>query len=74
MFKYNKLNFIFFRLQHFSGIPMYIIPDNVIYDPLKLLEFLKKNQITRMLFTPSLIQAVLDAKLESTPECFASMK
>lgn len=53
---------------------MYIIPDTVIYDPFKLLEFLKKNQITRMLFTPSLIQAVLDADLESTRESFASMR
>lgn len=41
---------------------MYIIPDNVIYDPPKLLEFLEKNKITRMLFTPSLLQAILDYK------------
>lgn len=53
---------------------MYIIPDTVIYDPSKLLEFLKENQITRMLFTPSLIQAVLDAKLKLTGQSFASMR
>lgn len=53
---------------------MYIIPDTVINDPTKLLEFLRKNQITRMLFTPSLIQAVLDAKLAFTRESFVSMR
>lgn len=38
-----------------KGIPLYIIPDSVIYDPYLLLKFLKKNGITRVLFTPSLL-------------------
>ena len=38
-----------------KGIPLYIIPDTVIYDPSLLLKFLKKHGITRVLFTPSLL-------------------
>ena len=41
---------------------MYVIPDDVIYDPPQLVMFLTENHITRMLFTPSLLQAVLDFK------------
>ncbi|XP_075227039.1 uncharacterized protein LOC142327684 isoform X2 [Lycorma delicatula] len=42
-----------------QGMPLYIIPDDVIYDPPRLAEFIKTFEITRMLFTPSLMQAVL---------------
>ncbi|KAG4068511.1 hypothetical protein HA402_004852 [Bradysia odoriphaga] len=57
-----------------KGIPMYIIPDNVIYDPPKLVAFLKEHKITRMLFTPSLLQAVLDTQASSLKDCFQTMK
>ncbi|CEG42494.1 l-aminoadipate-semialdehyde dehydrogenase large [Plasmopara halstedii] len=40
--------------------PLYIIPDNTIYDPIKLVEFLAIHRITRILFTPSLLQLILD--------------
>lgn len=53
---------------------MYIIPDNTIYDPPKLLEFLRKNEITRMMFTPSLLQSVLDYKGIDIPEGFKTIK
>lgn len=53
---------------------MYIIPDTVIYDPPKLLAFLKENRITRMLFTPSLLQAVLDTQASSVTDSFKTMK
>ncbi|CAB9505927.1 D-alanine--D-alanyl carrier protein ligase [Seminavis robusta] len=43
------------------GQTLVVIPDNVIYDPLALANFCDKLQITRMLFTPSLLEAVLDA-------------
>ncbi|KAK3605427.1 hypothetical protein CHS0354_007509 [Potamilus streckersoni] len=43
-----------------KGIPMYVIPNTVIYDPPLLCEYLRVNQITRMLFTPSLLEAVLN--------------
>ncbi|XP_046671522.1 mycosubtilin synthase subunit C-like, partial [Homalodisca vitripennis] len=45
-----------------QGIPMYIIPDDTIYDPPKLAQFILRNKITRMLFTPSLLQALLEYK------------
>ncbi len=53
---------------------MYIIPDTVIYDPLKLTDFIHQNKITRMLFTPSLIEAVLDTKHLRLAESFEFMK
>ncbi|KAK3100605.1 hypothetical protein FSP39_022476 [Pinctada imbricata] len=43
-----------------KGQPMYIIPNTVIYDPPLLCNFIKDNTITRMLFTPSLLEAVLN--------------
>lgn len=53
---------------------MYIIPDDVIYDPAKLVAFLKEHKITRMLFTPSLLQAVLDTQAAAIAQCFETMK
>lgn len=43
-----------------SGVEMYVIPDNTIYDLPQLCSFVSKNKITRMLFTPSLLEAALD--------------
>ncbi|XP_029644001.1 linear gramicidin synthase subunit D [Octopus sinensis] len=58
-----------------KGIPMYIIPDNVIYDPIQLCKFLKNNQITRMLFTPSLLEVTLNTiNLKHLQDCFSSMR
>lgn len=43
------------------GRPAYIIPDDVIFDPRRLVDFLARNEITRVLFTPSLLEQVLNA-------------
>ncbi|KAE9044072.1 Linear gramicidin synthase subunit D [Phytophthora rubi] len=40
--------------------PLYVIPDNTIYDPVKLVDYLHTHSITRILFTPSLLQLILD--------------
>lgn len=53
---------------------MYIIPDDTIYDPPRLLKFLSKNKITRMLFTPSLLQTVLDYKGIHVSEGFKTLR
>lgn len=53
---------------------MYIIPDDVIYDPPKLADFLQKNKITRMLFTPSLLQAMLEYKGINLTSSFSSLR
>ncbi|XP_071786315.1 uncharacterized protein [Asterias amurensis] len=45
-----------------KGYPMYIIPDHVIYDPALLLSFLERHSITRMLFTPSLLDTVFETE------------
>uniref|UniRef100_A0A1I8BUP7 Fatty acid synthase n=1 Tax=Meloidogyne hapla TaxID=6305 RepID=A0A1I8BUP7_MELHA len=49
-----------------QAVPLVIIPDSVIYDPHSLCNFLAKNKITRMLFTPSLLEMVLDTQDEET--------
>uniref|UniRef100_A0A915LE02 Uncharacterized protein n=1 Tax=Meloidogyne javanica TaxID=6303 RepID=A0A915LE02_MELJA len=61
---------VFFVWEMFRPIlqatTLVIIPDSVIYDPHSLCNFLAKNQITRMLFTPSLLEMVLDTQDEET--------
>ncbi|XP_071951852.1 uncharacterized protein [Antedon mediterranea] len=57
-----------------KGIPLYIIPDNVIYDPPLLLEFLRKHKITRLLFTPSLLETVLDTGKADLASCLQNLK
>jgi hypothetical protein len=56
------------------GVPLYIIPDDVIYDPPQLVSFLTEHRITRMLFTPSLLEAVLDFKGLNLNKAFQSMR
>ena len=47
------------------GAVLVVIPDHVIFDPLLLTQFLNDNKITRMLFTPSLLEAVLGSPVLS---------
>ena len=42
-----------------KGGACFVIPDNIIYDPEPLLNFLANHQITEILFTPSLFETVL---------------
>ncbi|MCH9807192.1 MAG: SDR family NAD(P)-dependent oxidoreductase [Alphaproteobacteria bacterium] len=44
-----------------QGQPAYIIPDDTIFDPRRLIEYLGSNAITRVLFTPSLLDQILSA-------------
>lgn len=43
-----------------QGYPAFIIPDETIYDPRKLVAFLEEHAITRVLFTPSLLEQILN--------------
>lgn len=43
-----------------QGYPAFVIPDDVIFDPWRLVDFLEKYEITRVLFTPSLLEQVLN--------------
>ncbi len=43
-----------------QGCPAYIIADEVIFDPPRLLDFLERHQISRVLLTPSLLEQVLN--------------
>lgn len=43
-----------------GNVPLYVIPDDTIYDPVRLVAYLAQHAITRVLFTPSLLQLVLD--------------
>ena len=39
-----------------QGKTLVVIPDDVIYDPRKLGAFIQEHRVTRMLFTPSLLE------------------
>jgi len=43
------------------GATCYVIPDDVIYDPLLLTDFIAKHKITEILFTPSLLEAAINS-------------
>ena len=43
-----------------GSVPLYIIPDSVIYSPPELIAYLNRHCITRMLFTPSLLALVME--------------
>ncbi|XP_039289454.1 tyrocidine synthase 1-like [Nilaparvata lugens] len=43
-----------------KGIGIYLIPDDGIHDPKILVDYLHRRKITRVLFTPSLLRAVLE--------------
>lgn len=51
------------------GATVYVISDDIIYDPRLLTSFLESRQITEVLFTPSLMETMLN-HLE--PECWRS--
>ena len=53
---------------------MYIIPDKVIYDPKLLVKFLRQHSISRILFTPSLFEAVLDTEGLDITESLQAMR
>ncbi|HZY65268.1 MAG TPA: amino acid adenylation domain-containing protein [Rubrobacteraceae bacterium] len=50
------------------------IPDDVIYDPVALLDFLEKFQSTEVLMTPSLLEAVLNVGGEAVGEKLTALK
>ncbi|EDO29940.1 predicted protein [Nematostella vectensis] len=56
------------------GIPLYVIPDDIIYDPPLLLRFLQKHKITRILFTPSLFEAILNYEEEDINSYLSSLQ
>lgn len=43
-----------------GNVPLYVIPDCIIYDSIRLADYIEKHRITRILFTPSLLQLILD--------------
>lgn len=50
-----------------AGIPAYLIPDDVIYDPYRLVDYLERNRISRILLTPSLLDVLLSSGLLDVP-------
>ncbi|HID30971.1 MAG TPA: non-ribosomal peptide synthetase, partial [Desulfobacterales bacterium] len=43
-----------------KGVPVLIIPDEVVKDPVQLVETLAKHNVTRIVLVPSLLRAILD--------------
>ncbi|MER9733285.1 alpha/beta fold hydrolase [Mesorhizobium sp. M0205] len=50
-----------------DGMPAYLIPDDVIYDPRQLVEYLERNRISRTLLTPSLFDVLISSGLLDVP-------
>ncbi|MET2832460.1 alpha/beta fold hydrolase [Mesorhizobium shangrilense] len=50
-----------------AGMPAYLIPDDVIYDPNRLVEYLERNRISRTLFTPSLLDVLVGSGVLDVP-------
>jgi len=44
-----------------KGATCYVIPDDIIYDPISLLDYLALHKITEILFTPSLLETVINS-------------
>ena len=61
---------------HTQGSTTLVIPDDVIYDPLILLPYIKKHKATRMLFTPSLLNSCMDApaSMVDVADCMKSLR
>ncbi|KAK6976349.1 linear gramicidin synthase subunit D [Biomphalaria glabrata] len=58
-----------------KGVPMYIMSNSVVYDPPLLCDFLAQNKITRMLFTPSLLETVVNTiPPETLKESFKTVR
>jgi len=47
-----------------TGIPIVIIPDEAVKDPVRLVETLAKEEISRIVLVPSLLRAILDINIE----------
>lgn len=50
------------------------IPDEVIYDPIALLDFLREQEITEILMTPSLLESVLNVGGEQIGEKLSDLR
>jgi amino acid adenylation domain-containing protein len=47
-----------------QGVRLVILPDQVVKDPQALVQGLAKNQITRIVLVPSLLQAIVDTSID----------
>ncbi|RUW54077.1 alpha/beta fold hydrolase [Mesorhizobium sp. M1A.F.Ca.ET.072.01.1.1] len=50
-----------------AGTPAYLIPDDVIYDPRQLIDYLERNRISRVLLTPSLLDVIVNIGILDVP-------
>ncbi|WP_168583125.1 type I polyketide synthase [Gephyromycinifex aptenodytis] len=57
-----------------AGRTAYVIPDEVIFDPARLVAYLRDNAITRVLFTPSLLDTVLSTPGLDLESAFAHLR
>ncbi|RWO73210.1 MAG: alpha/beta fold hydrolase [Mesorhizobium sp.] len=57
-----------------AGIPAYLIPDDVIYDPQQLVDYLERNRISRTLLTPSLLDVLLSSGFLDVPSRLSDLR
>ena len=56
------------------GAATVVIPDDVIYDPKALVDFLEEYEVTETLVTPSLLEAVMDASGPDVGDRLSALK
>lgn len=57
-----------------KGITMYIISDEDIYDPPRVAKYIETNKITRILFTPSLLETIIKYKGVDVTTSFRTLR
>ncbi|TIP92144.1 MAG: alpha/beta fold hydrolase [Mesorhizobium sp.] len=57
-----------------AGLPAYLIPDDVIYDPQQLADYLERNRISRILLTPSLLDVLLSSGFFDVPSRLSDLR
>ncbi|MER9134566.1 alpha/beta fold hydrolase [Mesorhizobium sp. M0768] len=57
-----------------AGLPAYLIPDDVIFDPKQLADYLERNRISRILLTPSLLDVLLSSGFFDVPSRLSDLR
>ena len=56
------------------GGACYVVPDDIIFDSVAVLEFIQKHELTEILFTPSLMETILNTAGEEASEKLKSLQ
>ncbi|WP_198019063.1 type I polyketide synthase [Azorhizobium doebereinerae] len=57
-----------------AGVPAYLVPDDVIYDPYQLVEYLGRYRISRIMLTPSILNVLLNSIILEAHFCLPDLR